>query len=92
MALAKAEERQNRQNHNNQADEIDKTVHGILLHMSRRHFWTDNFSQPAKFLTRQEKLAILPALMPFQAIGATPLFVRPDPHIGSMLTLLRTPA
>ncbi|MGY2904040.1 hypothetical protein [Bradyrhizobium sp. URHC0002] len=34
MASAKAEEGQDRQNHNNQADEIDKTVHGFLL-MSR---------------------------------------------------------
>jgi hypothetical protein len=31
MALAKAEEGQDRQNHNDQADEIDKTVHGFLL-------------------------------------------------------------
>jgi hypothetical protein len=34
MALAKAEEGQDRQNHDNQANEIDKTVHGFLL-MSR---------------------------------------------------------
>ena len=39
MALAKAEEGQDRQNHDNQADEIDKTVHGFLL-VSRP------FSQP----------------------------------------------
>jgi hypothetical protein len=31
MALAKAEEGQDRQNHDNQADEVDKTVHGFLL-------------------------------------------------------------
>src|SRR3954463_12609044 len=30
MALAQAEEGQNRQNHNDQADEIDKTVHSFL--------------------------------------------------------------
>jgi hypothetical protein len=30
MASAKAEEGQDRQNHNNQADKIDKTVHGFL--------------------------------------------------------------
>jgi hypothetical protein len=30
MALAEAEEGQNRQNHNYQADEIDKTVHSFL--------------------------------------------------------------
>jgi hypothetical protein len=34
MALAKAEEGQNRQDHDNETDEIDKTVHGFLL-MSR---------------------------------------------------------
>src|SRR5215203_1888915 len=40
MALAEAEEGQDRQNHNNQADEIDKTVHsflrGIPLHFLNR--------------------------------------------------------
>ena len=30
MTLAKTEERQHRQNYNDQADEIDKTVHGFL--------------------------------------------------------------
>jgi hypothetical protein len=34
MALAKAEEGQDRQDYDNEADEIDKTVHGFLL-MSR---------------------------------------------------------
>jgi hypothetical protein len=31
MELAEAEEGQDRQNHNNQADEINETVHGFLL-------------------------------------------------------------
>ena len=55
MALAKAEEGQDRQNHDNQANKIDKTVHGFLL-MSRPIFSTDNRPQLAKFLTRQEKM------------------------------------
>jgi hypothetical protein len=50
MALAKPEEGQDRQNHNNQADEIDKTVHGFLL-MSRPVFSVDNRPQLAKFPT-----------------------------------------
>ena len=36
MALAKTEEGQNRQNHNNQTNEIDETVHGFLR-MFRHH-------------------------------------------------------
>jgi hypothetical protein len=31
MALTKAEEGQNRQDYDDEADEIDKTVHGFLL-------------------------------------------------------------
>jgi hypothetical protein len=48
MALAEAEEGQNRQNHNDQADEIDKTVHGFLLYPAP--FSIDNRPQAAKFL------------------------------------------
>jgi hypothetical protein len=50
MALAKAEEGQNRQYHHNQADKIDKTVHGFLL-ISCPFFSIDNRPQLAKFLT-----------------------------------------
>jgi hypothetical protein len=49
MASAKAEEGQDRQNHNNQADKIDKTVHGFLR-AAATIFLSDNFPKPAKFL------------------------------------------
>jgi hypothetical protein len=34
MTSAEAEEGQNRQNHDNQADQIDKTVHGFAPYVS----------------------------------------------------------
>jgi hypothetical protein len=66
MALAKAEEGQDRQDYDNETDEIDKTVHGFLL-MSRP------FSQPTIGRNRQsssrqqEKEAIGGARWPFRA-------------------------
>src|SRR3954454_16970557 len=50
MALAKAEEGQNRKNHDNQADEIDKTVHGFLRMCPAAIFRSDNLPKSAKFL------------------------------------------
>ncbi|MBR1279014.1 hypothetical protein [Bradyrhizobium sp. AUGA SZCCT0283] len=56
MASAKAEEGQDRQNHNNQADKIDKTVHGFLP-APATIFLSDNFPKPAKFLAPTGKVA-----------------------------------
>jgi hypothetical protein len=54
MTSAEAEEGQDRQNHDNQTDKIDKTVHDFLR-MSRRHFSSDNPPESAKFLVRTGK-------------------------------------
>jgi hypothetical protein len=66
MTLTKAEEGQNRQNHNNQADKIDKTVHGFL-HMSRPFFSIDNRPQLAKFLPLAGKVVTGGAQVPSRA-------------------------
>jgi hypothetical protein len=58
MALAKAEEGQNRQNHDNQADEIDKTVHGFLRMCPAAIFSSDNLPNRQSSSRRQDKVAI----------------------------------
>src|SRR5262245_42829880 len=49
MALAKAEERKHRQDHDYQADEIDKTVHGFPPYVPPPSEF-DNLRESAKFL------------------------------------------
>jgi alkylated DNA repair dioxygenase AlkB len=68
MALAKAEERQNRQDHDNEADEIDETVHGFLR-MPCLHFSIDNLPESAKFLTLTGKRSNPPRAIAVQNHG-----------------------
>jgi hypothetical protein len=56
VALPEAEEGQHRQDHDNQTDKIDKTVHGFL-HMSRAILNSTIVRNRQSSRNRQEKVA-----------------------------------
>ena len=57
MSLAKAEEGKNCQNHNDETDEIDKSVHSLLP--CTAPLLTDNLLVPAKFPSSRKNVQCL---------------------------------
>jgi hypothetical protein len=55
MASAEAEEGQHRQNHDNHADKIDKTIHDFSSVCPAANFSSDNLPTSAKFPARTGK-------------------------------------
>src|SRR4051795_8032149 len=84
MALAKAEEGQNRQNHDNQADEIDKTVHGFLL-MSRPFSQSTIGRNRQSSSRQQEKAATDGARRPSRAPCCRLIWSLRSPYSGYAL-------
>jgi hypothetical protein len=88
-ALTEAEEGQHCQDHDNQADEIDKTVHGFL-HMSRAILdrQSSGIGKVPEISRKKLQPTILKSLD--QVIDAMSLFACFTSHIRRMLALLRT--